>query len=198
MKPASYLFVILSFFGIFCTKEQLPPADVAPAIPVVKKTYVIKNGMHYSDQNDFQVLDQASISANVTFNQSAIYTSNDPVNQADVNKLIGFSDCSTEHQQNSARLGWSWNGTGLVIYAYAYVNKIRVIKTLRTVALDKPFACSVKAIGNQYVFTVDDAIDSIPRNCTGYPGSRYKLFPYFGGDETAPHEISIEIEETLK
>ena len=197
MKLASYLFVMLGFFGICCSKEQLTPerAEVVSPRSIKSIVYVIKKGMHYSDQSDAEVLNKAYISVKATFNNSAKYTSYDPVNQADVNKLIGFSDCGTEHQQNSARLGWSWNGTGLVIYAYAYVNKKRVIKSMGVVALDKPFACSLKATTNHYVFKVNDVIDSIPRYCTSDSAFRYKLFPYFGGDETAPHEISIRIEE---
>ncbi|RDC63253.1 hypothetical protein AHMF7616_01854 [Adhaeribacter pallidiroseus] len=32
------------------------------------------------------------------------------------------------------------------------------------------------------------------RGCSG-TSDKYKLFPYFGGDETAPHNIKIEIKE---
>jgi hypothetical protein len=35
----------------------------------------------------------------------------------------------------------------------------------------------------------------LPRHCTGSNYTRYKLFPYFGGDEVAPHRIKIKITE---
>jgi hypothetical protein len=198
MRTTLCLFVLLSFAGMFCSKKQatINTAET-PERPIEQSsvTYVIRKGMHYSDQSDPEILKTANISAHVTFNNSAVYTSIDPVNQADVNKLIGFSDCGTDHQQNSARLGWSWNGKDLMIYAYAYVNQLRVIKTMGAVKLNEPFACSVKAVNKYYYFRVNEVTDSIPRYCTSDSAFRYKLFPYFGGDETAPHEISIHIEE---
>jgi hypothetical protein len=130
----------------------------------------------------------------VIFDSSAIYSTVDLSNQGDINKLLGFSDCGTNHQENSARLGWSWNGNELIIYAYAYVNKVRISKTLGPIELNKPFACSVKAEEGFYVFKAGNMIDSIPRYCNIYTGTRYKLFPYFGGDETASHDIKIAIQ----
>lgn len=158
-------------------------------------TYIIKKGNHYSEQSEWRILNDPFISARVTFDSSAMYTTIEKSNQGDINKLIGFSDCGTDHQQNSARLGWSWNGRELILYAYAYVNKVRLSKTLGPVPLNQPFACSVKAENNYYYFKVNRYTDSIPRHCTGYIGDHYKLFPYFGGDETASHEIRISIVE---
>ncbi|MEO5783498.1 MAG: hypothetical protein ABIQ07_09520 [Ginsengibacter sp.] len=36
---------------------------------------------------------------------------------------------------------------------------------------------------------------SLPRTSTTAKAIGYKLYPYFGGDETAPHEIDIWIKE---
>jgi hypothetical protein len=48
---------------------------------------------------------------------------------------------------------------------------------------------------DRYIFTVNDTnIVEVPKNCN-YTGLRYKLYPYFGGNELAPHEINIWIEE---
>ena len=129
------------------------------------------------------------------FDSSAIYTSVEKANQEDVNKLTGFSDCGTDHQQNSARIGWSWNGSQVVLYAYAYVNKLRYIKTLGEVNINQSFSCSIQARNNNYYFEADGHIDSIPRYCAGDLNYRYKLFPYFGGDESAPQEIRISMTE---
>jgi hypothetical protein len=46
----------------------------------------------------------------------------------------------------------------------------------------------------EYIFHVDNSTVSLPRHCSD-DASGYKLYPYFGGDEAAPHEITIEIED---
>jgi len=191
-------FLSLTIFAVSCTKTgTLPAVNTTDdfADKTVSTLYVIKAGNHYSEQNMPQLMNRNSMAASVTFDNSAIYASADAVNQADVNKLLGFSDGGTDHQQNSARLGWSWSGTNLVLYAYAYVDKTRVIKTLGNFPLNAPIYCSIKAEGAFYYFRAGNSTDSIPRFCVDYTGSRYKLFPYFGGDEMAPHQVRILIDE---
>ena len=157
--------------------------------------YLIRKGNHSIDENPFTVIQSDSIRCEVLFDSTAAYQTVSTENQEDVNKLIGFSDCNSHHQQNSARLGWSWNGKSVVLYAYAYVNNERIVKTLTTVSLNQRITCSLKAIDGNYYFEAGAVKDSIPRYCSGYSRSRYKLYPYFGGDETAPHDIRIEIKE---
>lgn len=196
MKQVILYLLLVAIVPVSCKKETLQQilskGNVITGIPGV---YTIQKGSHYCDQSKVELTDKASVNAVVTFDNSAIYTSVDPGNQADVNKLIGFSDCGSDHQENSARLGWSWNGQDLVIYAYAYNNKQRITKTLGTVPLNKPFNCSVKAEKGQYYFKLNNTVDSIPRHCSDYSGTHYKLYPYFGGDEVAPHTISLKVEE---
>jgi len=194
MKRILSCMVILCIAGISCSKEAILSSltDQPPASEITE--FLIRKGNHYSDQNGIQILNTSSITASVTFDSSAIYSTVDPSNQADINKLLGFSDCGTEHQVNSARLGWSWNGNAVVIYAYAYVNKERISRPLGPVALNKAFDCFVKADKGFYIFKAGEYIDSIPRYCNSHTGSRYKLYPYFGGDETAPHDMKIVIQ----
>jgi len=197
MKHCFYtLFLCLA--GISCSKTKIEPT-VSNTIqfPDQRTTtlYLIKSGNHYCEQNLPQIMNRSSMSARITFDSSAIYTSVTTDNQGDVNKLMGFSDCGNDHQQNSARLGWSWSGQSLVLYAYSYVNKVRIIKNLGNFGLNKPINCSIKAENGYYYFKADNVSDSIARYCSGYDSSRYKLFPYFGGDETAPHDVKILIAE---
>jgi hypothetical protein len=49
--------------------------------------------------------------------------------------------------------------------------------------------------GNKYVFTVNGNPVNIPRSSTTTTGRGYKLYPYFGGDELAPHNVTIKIKE---
>ncbi|MEY4702167.1 MAG: hypothetical protein RIR96_64, partial [Bacteroidota bacterium] len=38
---------------------------------------------------------------------------------------------------------------------------------------------------------------SIPRTATGSVANGYQLYPYFGGDETAPQLITIRIKDGI-
>lgn len=198
MNKRSFGIIFTSMLLLCCAKEKMPGAPVTKLSAVEKRTvtdYVIKKGNHYCEQNQPEFINTPAIAAMVTFDSSAIYTTTDLFNQGDVNKLIGFSDCESQHHQNSARLGWSWNGKEVVMYAYVYANGVRIIKTLGAVSLQEAFACSVIAEKNTYYFKAAAYTDSIPRYCGTNSGYRYKLLPYFGGDETAPHEIRISIKE---
>ncbi|MEJ7737783.1 MAG: hypothetical protein WKF97_10180 [Chitinophagaceae bacterium] len=198
MKTLSYCVILCACLISACQKAAIPPDQNVDAKITVQKSlteYIIRKGNHYSDQTEYQLISTNAIRAKVKFDNSAIYTSKDAVNQGDVNKLVGFSDCGTNHHQNSARLGWSWNGKDVMLYAYAYVDSVRIIKTLGAVNLNESFSCSVSTKGSYYYFTMNNYSDSIPAHCVGYTGSRYKLFPYFGGDEIAPHDIRIALTE---
>ncbi|MBE7171450.1 MAG: hypothetical protein INR73_12715 [Williamsia sp.] len=200
MKRVLYIAVILivciGFFFYSCEKDEVVSTPVEnPALNTKATTYLIRQGNHYCEQNAAELMIDPVIHATVTFDSSAIYTSQDAVNQGDVNKLIGFSDCNSNHQENSARLGWSWTGKRVALYAYAYSNKVRIIKSLGTVDINQSFPCSVRAGSNFYYFTVNNRTDSVERACSGYTGYRYKLFPYFGGDEAAPHDVRIVVVE---
>ena len=157
--------------------------------------YFINKGQHYSAQSAQVVLNTPSIKCDVIFDSSAIYQNIEANNQLDVNKLIGYSDCGAGHHENSARLGWNWNGSQIVIYAYAYSGTQRIILPIDSVKIGKAFYCSIEAIEGNYHFAVADKKVTIQRFCNNYTGTFFKLFPYFGGDETAPHDIRIYIRE---
>jgi len=178
-----------------CSKNSLEKDNPNPSIPKGFTEYVIKKGEHYSNQSGITVLKTARIKCDVIFDSSAIYQNSQAYNQGDVNKLIGFSDCGAGHHENSARLGWNWNGSQIVIYAYAYSGTQRIIQAIDSVKIGRTISCSVEAIEGNYHFAVGESKVSIQRFCGNYTGEFYKLFPYFGGDETAPHDIRIYIKE---
>jgi hypothetical protein len=82
-----------------------------------------------------------------------------------------------------------------MIYAYAYVAKERIILPVDSVKIGKAFTCSVHAIDGKYQFAVGEKVVTIQRLCNEYGSGFNKLYPYFGGDETAPHDIRIYIRE---
>ena len=65
-------------------------------------------------------------------------------------------------------------------------------RELTTVAIGSETECSIRVAGAAYLFSVDGKLlTAMPRQSTSERGVGYQLYPYFGGDETAPHPIRI-------
>jgi hypothetical protein len=128
------------------------------------------------------------------FDESAIYTSVIDENQYDVNKLLGFSDCSSQHHEHSARFGWRWLDDDLEILAYCYVSGERIVEYVGSVELNQESTYQIRLENDSYVFQLDHYPEVvIQRDKPCDKGFYYMLWPYFGGDETAPHNIEIQI-----
>jgi hypothetical protein len=155
--------------------------------------YVIKKGEHYSNLSTYKAIEITALNFIVKFDNSAIYTSKEKINQHDINKLYGFSDNNAHHHEYSARFGWSFINDALHLYAYVYNEGKRNITDLGTIAINTEKECSIKVSGTKYVFTVDDKSTSIERSSKTTKAKGYMLYPYFGGDETAPHDVHIAI-----
>jgi hypothetical protein len=157
--------------------------------------YLIKKGAQSSTLSSYQKVEYDELRFMVKFDSSAIYQASNASNQYDVNKLFGFSDNNAEHQQYSARFGWNWTKEGLSMYAYTYNNTVRDIKRIGVVPIGSENACSIKVISDAYIFTLNGNSITMPRESTTLKALGYKLYPYFGGDELAPHDIHILIKE---
>lgn len=159
------------------------------------ESYTIKQGQNSSGK-PFKDFEGNKLSFEAKFNESAIYTTKLPSNQADINKLLGFSDCGADHHTSSARFGWRWYKNRLEILAYVYNNNQRVMEYITSVPPDEFIFYEISKTSEGYKFKVEDRIIHIPADlttCTG--GANYYLWPYFGGDETAPQDISIVIQQ---
>ncbi|UII33816.1 hypothetical protein LVD17_08305 [Fulvivirga ulvae] len=187
MKNALLLSGLLLFFTA-CKIEIDSPFEGD-----IQKLYIIKEGHHESNRT-IKSFDGKALSFQARFDESAIYETQKVENQADLNKLMGFSDCNSHHHENSARFGWRWYNDQLEVHAYCYVNGNRLSEYVTSVELNKMNDYQIEIIDNKYVFTVNGAsrveINKNP-NCSG--NVNYMLFPYFGGDEPAPHDISVEV-----
>jgi hypothetical protein len=155
--------------------------------------YIIKQGAQYCDQNTFKTVSVSEVKFTAKFDSTAIYKTLDPKNQYDINKLYGFSDNRSDHHQYSARFGWRWSDGALRLFAYVYNEGAVSSKELTTIGIGAEVTCSIKVQNNQYIFTVNGASQTMPRLSTTENGEGYQLYPYFGGDETAPHEIHVWI-----
>lgn len=157
--------------------------------------FTIAKGEQYCDRNFYTATNYQKLSFSVMFDSSAIYQTIDPSNQKDINKLFGFSDNNAQHHLFSARFGWRWSNNAIRLFAYIYNNGTMSFKELGTVPIGVENSCSIKVTKDSYVFTLNQAETLMPRTSTTPTAEGYKLYPYFGGTETAPHTISIAIKE---
>ena len=191
------LFIALFFTS--CQKEIGPSAEmrmVPAAVPLPTPefvSYTIKAGEHFCDKNEFKPVELLAQRFVVRFDSSAIYQTIDPANQDDINKLYGFSDNNAQHHQFSARFGWRWSAGAVRLFGYVYNNGAVTSKQISTVAIGTNADCNLQVTPTHYRFTVDGVTDSLPRLSQTPTAKGYQLYPYFGGDEAAPHDITIFI-----
>jgi hypothetical protein len=58
--------------------------------------------------------------------------------------------------------------------------------------IGKIYSCRISVKGSAYVFSVEGLNPvTLPRAATTATGNGYRLFPYFGGNNAAPHEMHI-------
>lgn len=173
--------------------KKADPALVPATVEYLK--YTIEKGAQYCDQNGFKNVQYDTLSFKVKFDSSAIYQTVNPNNQTDINKLFGFSDNNAAHHDFSARFGWNWSNNALRLFGYIYNNGVMSFKELGQIAIGTENNCVLKVSGDTYIFTLNGQSVTMPRASTTAKGQGYKLYPYFGGDETAPHNIEIWIKE---
>lgn len=199
VKMKSHLLTGLAAFLLLCTACQKQKAldNLSTPSPIASGfvQYLIPKGEHYANGNDLKAVDVSTLNFVVRFDSSCIYQTLSPENQFDINKLYGFADNNAMHQQFSARFGWRWSDGALRLFAYTYNNAVRSSQELAVIPIGKDVHCSINVQNEQYVFSVDGKEVTMPRLNTTPTAKGYRLYPYFGGDEVAQHDIRIWIKE---
>ena len=166
------------------------PFDEEP----VSRHFLIRQGEHYSTPRLMETMDSRTIKFKATFDESARYTLDDASMQTNKNKLMGFSDCSSLHHENSARFGWQWFNDQLEIYAYCYVDSVRIEEFLQAIDINEENLYEITKTDGQYIFYINgDRKTAISRSHDCKSGVSYVLYPYFGGSVPAPHDVRIKI-----
>jgi hypothetical protein len=197
----AFMFLVLGL--VSCQKEldALPGTSTGSPVPVPPPgtsqwtEHLIVKGGHSSDKNLIKPVTVTEMKFMVRFNNSAIYQSLDTNNQRDINKLYGFSDNNEDHHTNSARIGWRWYNNELQLFGYNYNNTVLKYQFIAAVPLDKDINCSIKVSAGSYIFNIDGTQLTMPRTAPDPKAVGYQLYPYFGGDEVAPHDILIKIKD---
>ena len=157
--------------------------------------YTIRQGRHYCNNNIYTEIETAELKFSMVFDSSAIYQTIVPENQKDINKLFGFSDNESQHHLFSARFGWRWSNDSLRLFSYVYNNGELMYEEIATLQIGTEYYCSIAVTDSSYKFRFNDQESVMPRTSTTPMAKGFKLYPYFGGDETAPHDIRIWIKE---
>lgn len=187
--------LLLALLFSSCSKSEYvstPPQEGASA---EFQSYVIPANQHSATTNPYKAIETSELGFFIKFDSSCIYTSRLAENQYDINKLYGFSDNQAFHHQFSARFGWRWSDGALRLFAYVYNNGVRQSAEIGKIAIGTIYKCRIVVDKDVYLFKVDDREVKMPRQSTTTKAKGYQLYPYFGGDEPAPHEIRIYIKE---
>ena len=166
------------------------------------RVYTIDRGNHYSDGPIDKLFGNNNRAESweweVIFESSCIYSESDlfnPSNYLDVNKLIGFSDCDRHHSQYSCRVGWRASGDSIELLIYKRDDNNIEFKSLKKVYPDQIVNVTLDFKDTIYTSCIDGICDTLVRPCPNWSGRKYSLFPFFGGQETAPHKMKILIKE---
>lgn len=118
----------------------------------------------------------------------------------DVNKLFGWAYLKGLGK-DSIRFGWNWNNDSskVRLYAYYYVNGERGFQKICEVPLNFKFLLSIERIEKSYQLKVLDGkqtyiqYGSVDVTFTHNKSWGYTLGCFFGGNNTAPHDITFKI-----
>lgn len=174
---------------------------------VLDREYIIRKGRHRSGFYFSPILRKESVesvSRVVGINQSMLYNFGS-IDNWDVNKLWGYS--FGFHHRNSIRMGWSVSseneGKRIQLYAYIYNRGKRIIIKISdpilpaekdyfvktSICIERDDRIRVDLIDYKGIFCSESIPFIVPSGC--YWG--YWLFPYFGGNKCATHDVRVPI-----
>lgn len=166
------------------------------------KKYTIKKGKNFSKLfgfiPHFGLTTKNKHNFKIKFETNCLYYFNN-IDDWDINKLCGISTSYSHHVQ-SARIGWRCrDGENIEILAYCYNNKERIGGTsidyvLGVVKPGELFECSIVVEKNKFILNMkmknyfkEFSLDKDDNSwCV-----KYFLYPYFGGNNPAPHNMNI-------
>jgi hypothetical protein len=130
-------------------------------------------------------------------NESAYYETEILENQSDVNKIYGVSDFGARHQKYSIRLGWRYIENNLELCWLRHEKGVHTSAVIKIIQPDVIYSAIIDINTFYYVIVIDNDTTLVRRRPEGNWGlkRRYYLYPYFGGNEYAPHDITIKIKE---
>ena len=135
----------------------------------------------------------------VAFDDSAHYqfTGAAVTDQLDTNKLYGFADCkSLDVLENSARFGWRDNNGQLEIMTFTHRNGVFYPAFLTAIDTNRPYNASITLSDDKqyYIYDFNGVTSQVLRGCNDSYIWGYHSYPYFGGQQVAPHGVTIRVD----
>lgn len=138
----------------------------------------------------FKYVNGNTITFSFRFDSSAFYDIGSE--QSDINKLFGFAEGAAQNIHNySARFGWRYFNERIEILAYSYVNGERMSSLLGTAEIGVDYIGSITSYSDAYEFSYRGNSVEFEKNPHYYSTRKYLSYPYFGGNITAPHDVTV-------
>jgi len=166
--------------------------------------YLIKKGNHYASMSIFEKIGGIgwkinTLSMRFSFRKECWWGPPRDQDDYDQNKLAGIG-FGTNHHNNSVRLTWvpDFGNQGMInVYGYTYDEKKEGQKFtftfIKSVHVEEPVTGKIESREGRYFITVQDVTIQMD-NIKTDPNLCFRLYPYFGGNNTAPHDMVIELE----
>ena len=169
------------------------------------KEYIIKKGKHRANGFNFGIIFKKSIRFRCKFDESCLYDLGNTDN-FDINKLYGFST-TYFHQKQSGRVGWRCiDKKNIQLLSYSYNDSNRSLEDSELLGEVKPnelFECKITDYEDHYLYEkkkkkngrfqiTSHAIDKKQKDWFLF---HYILFPYFGGNNPAIHDMKIYLKK---
>lgn len=165
----------------------------------MKKTFTIPQSCHYSGLHIRPHINKKFLQYDVMFDRTSLYNHGD-IDQYDINKLFGLS--YGHHHKNSVRFGWRCNDKStpkIEILAYCYIDGVRIDEYdedihIAMVDINQYYTYRIHVTDNDYTLTIFNQGQVAGQRSIihkGLPWYGYQLYPYFGGNKKAPHDINI-------
>ncbi len=177
---------------LLCFLTGFPPGEAGARV------YRIRKGEHFADGtlNVNQWFIGKKLRFQARFDPSNAYTL-PPGDQADSNKLFGFSDCGQYAGNSSARIGWRWYRNRLEITAVAHYEGTWHLHEILGIAdfnRIHDFEIELSPDRAHYRFRYDQGPPvEMKRDCDSPILWGYVLYPYFGGNLPAPHDMQVSV-----
>lgn len=160
--------------------------------------YVIPKGAHYARGLNFRPHFGRSMSFLATLTPSCVHPARNS-DDFDISKVAGFSGILT--WRNSIRLGWRISRKPddlgpLEVWAYFHVRGKHHEVYLANVMPGHPVRCNLYDEGKAYrveIVTCGRLRAARIEKPWTFPAG-FRMFPYFGGNNTAPQDIRIVVE----
>ncbi len=174
----------------------------------MKFNFIIKKDKHYTHSYVGKILlllykflftNKKELRYNIIFDSSCCYKLPDD----DINKLFGFS-IGFNHMKNSIRFGWRnlYPSKEIEIFAFYHIDGQFKYRKICNIDIDKQYtySCVIEKKDDYYFYslTVFDG-ENILGSYKSYlfklkskANFSYNLFPYFGGNMPAPHDMVIK------